>query len=341
MLHGKVISKHPKKKIVIGVIGLGVGAFHLSNSLLNKNCRVKYICDINKKKLTFYKKKFNIQMVTTNFNDVVNDREINTIIIASNDKDHFHQVANSLKNNKHVFIEKPMCLSIKELNTIMKIKKNKPNLCISSNLVLRTHPFFKKMIKEKKKFKKIYYLEGDYNYGRLDKLTKGWRGKIENYSVILGGGIHLLDLILKIKEKKVKEIYTLSNKLITSNFKKTPDDFAVSLLRFEDNSIAKISSNFSSSTDHHHVLNLYSKNTSFFYNRDQSSQYFREKENKPKIRVKYKYDNKTKGKMLINFFDSILSNKNRLIISENEQFYLMKVCLMLVESQFKKKIIKL
>ena len=89
------------------------------------------------------------------------------------------------------------------------------------------------------------------------------------------------------------------------------------------------------------IPNLYSKNTSFFYNRDQSSQYFREKENKPKLRVKYKYDNKTKGKMLINFFDSILSNKNRLIISEDEQFYLMKICLMLVQSQLKKKIIKL
>ena len=108
MPHGKVTLNYPKKKIVIGVIGLGVGAFHLSNSLLNKNCSVKYICDTNEKKLISYKKKFNIPMVTTNFNDVVNDIEINTIIIASNDKDHFHQVVNSLKKNKNVFVEKPM-----------------------------------------------------------------------------------------------------------------------------------------------------------------------------------------------------------------------------------------
>ena len=135
------MSKRLKNEIVIGVIGLGVGAFHLSNSFMYKNCKVKYICDTNQKKLFYYKKKFNIQNATRNFDDVVNDKEINTIIIASNDNDHFYQVTKSLKNNKHVFIEKPMCLTLKELKTIIKLKKNKPNLYISSNLVLRTHLF--------------------------------------------------------------------------------------------------------------------------------------------------------------------------------------------------------
>ena len=334
------MSKNYKDQIIVGVIGLGVGAFHLKNTLGYKNCKVKYICDTNQKKLSYYKRKFKIENATKNFDNVVNDKEVNVIIIASNDNDHFYQVTKSLLNNKHVFIEKPMCLSIKDLNIIVKIKKKKPNLFISSNLVLRTHPFFEKLIKEKKKLKKIYYVEGDYNYGRIDKLTKGWRGKINDYSVILGGGIHLIDLILKLKGKNVKEIFTMSNKIITNKFKNTPDDFAVSLLKFEDDSIAKISSNFSSSTDHHHIFNLYSKDTSFFYKRDKSEQCFREKDNKPKIEVKYNYDNKTKGQMLKNFLDAI-SKKKKLMISENELFYLMKICLILVESQKKNKIISL
>ena len=330
-----------KNKLVVGIIGLGVGAFHLKNSLAYKNCKVKYICDIDQKKLLFYKKKFDIKNATIFFDDVVNDKEVNVVIIATNDKDHFYQVSKALKNNKHVFIEKPMCLSINELEKIIKIKKTKPNLLISSNLVLRTHPFFKRMIKEKKKLKKIYFLEGDYNYGRLDKLTNGWRGKIKNYSVILGGGIHLLDLILKLKEKKVKEVYTLSNKIISDKFKNTPDDFAVSLLKFEDESIAKVSSNFASPTDHHHIFNIYSQNTSFFYKHNKSEQNFKEKDNRAKIEIKYKYENKTKGQMLINFFDAIRITRNKLIISENELFYLMKICLMLVKSQKINKVIKL
>tara|TARA_B110001452_G_scaffold253113_1_gene243494 strand:+ start:358 stop:1362 length:1005 start_codon:yes stop_codon:yes gene_type:complete len=334
------MSKNYKNKLVVGIIGLGVGAFHLKNSLKYKNCRVKYICDLDTKKIAYYKKKFNIPYSTTNFDTVLNDKEVNTMIIASYDDNHFYQITSSLKKNKHVFVEKPMCLSLKELNLIMRVKKNKSNLLLSSNLVLRTHPFFSKIIKEKKKLKNIYYLESDYNYGRIDKLTKGWRGKIKNYSVILGGGIHLIDLILKLKRKKVREIITMSNKIATSKFKNVPDDFAVSLLKFEDNSIAKISSNFSSSTDHHHVFNIYSENTSFFYSRDTSEQHFKEKENKQKIVIKYKYDNKTKGKILINFLQAI-SKKAKLIVSEDELFYLMKVCLMLAKSQKTNKIIKL
>jgi len=341
MLHGKIMLKNCKSKLVVGVIGLGVGAFHLRNCISYKNCEVKYICDKNQKKLLYFKKKFNIQKVTKNFDDVVNDDEVNVVIIASYDNYHFLQVKKALIKNKHVFIEKPMTLSLDELRKITSIKKKKPNLFISTNLVLRTHPFFEKLIKEKKKLKKIYYLEGDYNYGRLDKLTTGWRGKIDDYSVILGGGVHLLDLILKIKEKKIKEIYSIGNKLISSKFKNTPDDFAISILKFEDESIAKISSNFSSPTDHHHVLNIYSKNTAFFYNRDKSEQYFREKDNKPKITVRYKYNNKNKGKMLINFLNVVSGKKGNLIISEREQFYLMKICLILVESLKKKKIIKI
>ena len=213
-------------------------------------------------------------------------------------------------------------------------------MLISSNLVLRTHPFFDKIISQRNKLNEIYYLEGDYNYGRIEKLTKGWRGKIVDYSVILGGGIHLIDIILKVKSKKIKELFTMSNKIITSKFKKKPNDFAVSLLKFEDNSIAKISSNFSSSTDHHHIFNIYSKKTSYFYNRDRSVQYFKEKDNKPTIEVKYQYDNKVKAQMLNNFLDSILGKK-KLLVSEKELFYLMKICLMLVESQKKNKIIKL
>ena len=112
------------------------------------------------------------------------------------------------------------------------------------------------------------------------------------------------------------------------------------ILKFKDNSLAKICSNFSSSTDHHHLFNVYAENTSFFYQRDRSIQYFREKDKKSKIEVKYKYNNKTKAGMLINFFDTIYKGKKNLRISENDLFYLMKICLKLVESQNKNKMRK-
>ena len=42
----------------------------------------------------------------------------------------------------------------------------------------------------------LYHAEGDYDYGRRHKLTDGWRGAEPAYSVVLGGAIHLVDLLL-------------------------------------------------------------------------------------------------------------------------------------------------
>ena len=42
-------------------------------------------------------------------------------------------------------------------------------------------------MKKMNRFGKIFYIEGDYNYGRVKKITK--RGKIPFYSVTYGGGL--------------------------------------------------------------------------------------------------------------------------------------------------------
>ena len=149
--------KSYKSKIVVGIVGLGVGGIHLSNCLKYKNCKVKYICDHDKKKLHFYKKKFKTPMITKSYKKIVDDKEVNTVIIASNDSDHAYQVLLALKKNKHVFVEKPLCLTFKDLDKIKSMKRGKPKLLISSNLVLRTHPFFQKLIKIEKNLNKCTF----------------------------------------------------------------------------------------------------------------------------------------------------------------------------------------
>ena len=146
-----------------------------------------------------------------------------------------------------------MCQSISEFIKIKKlISKNK--IFISSNFVLRENPIFKSLKKniENKKLGEIYHFEGEYNYGRIQKLHKGWRGKINFYSVNQGGAIHILDLILFLKEMKLKKVYSLGNNINSksSNFKHF-DIFTIYLnLRIK---LRKITSNFSSVTPHHQI----------------------------------------------------------------------------------------
>ena len=88
-------------------------------------------------------------------------------------------------------------LNKKELIQIEKLRKRYPKKVISSNMVLRANPrsgYLKKLYEENK-FNKLYFIEADYYWGRVEKLF-GWRARISNYSLILGASIHLIDLIL-------------------------------------------------------------------------------------------------------------------------------------------------
>ena len=52
----------------------------------------------------------------------------------------------------------------------------------------------------------IFHFEADYLYGRLEKLLSGWRSLDPNYSVTLGGAIHLVDLIMWLIEEKPNRV---------------------------------------------------------------------------------------------------------------------------------------
>ena len=73
-------------------------------------------------------------------------------------------------------------------------------------------------MKKMNRFGKIFYIEGDYNYGRVKKITKGWRGKIPFYSVTYGGGVHIIDLITWIVDELPIQVKADSNKIVTKKF---------------------------------------------------------------------------------------------------------------------------
>jgi predicted dehydrogenase/threonine dehydrogenase-like Zn-dependent dehydrogenase len=55
---------------------------------------------------------------TTDLNTIWNSSSINTVVIATRHNVHAQQVIAALKAGKHVFVEKPLCLTLNELNEI-------------------------------------------------------------------------------------------------------------------------------------------------------------------------------------------------------------------------------
>ena len=66
-------------------------------------------------------KKYLISQSTTDYNEILNDNEISTIIIATRHITHSRLVVECLKRGKHTFVEKPLAMNQDELDKIIKI----------------------------------------------------------------------------------------------------------------------------------------------------------------------------------------------------------------------------
>jgi predicted dehydrogenase len=66
-------------------------------------------------------KKYGFKETTTDTAALINNPQINTIVISTRHNTHARFVCEALKARKHVFVEKPLCLTLDELSKIKKI----------------------------------------------------------------------------------------------------------------------------------------------------------------------------------------------------------------------------
>tara|TARA_X000000950_G_C13908464_1_gene657979 strand:- start:3160 stop:4179 length:1020 start_codon:yes stop_codon:yes gene_type:complete len=324
------------KSVYAATIGLGFGLNHAKVLKNNKHVKLISISDIDVKK-KIYAKMLNTSF-KVNLNSIFKNKKINLISIASYDNYHYKHIVQAIRNNKNIFVEKPMCQTMSQFSKITKLFK-KSNIKLSSNFVLRYHPKFKKVKELVKKniIGKIYSIEGEYNYGRIKKLTHGWRGKIPFYSVVQGGGIHIIDLMIWITNSFPLEVTSIGNNVMTKKTSYKYDDNNIALLKFKNNITGKVTSNFSCVLPHHHTLKVFGSKGTIEVSRDKILLYKSRRENiKPK-QINFGKDIDYKNKILNSYILSLVNNKKNNNPSTKEIFLSMLTCLVMEKSTISKK----
>ena len=119
-------------KVRIAVIGVGMGCRDLQGALTdNPWVHCVGMCDVNKvrleEQLARFKKDFPEQTVSikayTDFREVLANKEIDGVIIATPDHWHPYIFAEALKAGKAIYVEKPVGNSISECNAMMDFQK--------------------------------------------------------------------------------------------------------------------------------------------------------------------------------------------------------------------------
>ncbi len=136
-LHQKIVTNRTSPISKVNIAFVGAGSYAQGNLLPNlpKNDLVTRKGILTNTGATSKRvaERFGFDFCTSDEKDILQNDEINTIFIATRHDSHAEYVLRSLKNNKNVFVEKPICLTPDELTQITNEYNGKQHLLVGFN----------------------------------------------------------------------------------------------------------------------------------------------------------------------------------------------------------------
>jgi len=131
---------------VVGCIGAGNFAkLILLPSLKQTPARLKMIADFDPITSTHAAKKYGFEYSSTDYREILEDSNINTVFITTRHDSHAKLVAECLEAEKNVYVEKPLALTLDELNEIQSSFLNSKSSIILVGFNRRFAPHIVKM----------------------------------------------------------------------------------------------------------------------------------------------------------------------------------------------------
>jgi len=84
---------------------------------------LKYICVTSARKARLIEQKFPDVKATTSLNEILNDEAIKGIFVSASPTAHFSIASQVLRSGKSLFIEKPPCRTLEELDTLIDLQR--------------------------------------------------------------------------------------------------------------------------------------------------------------------------------------------------------------------------
>lgn len=167
-----------KDKINIGVVGCGAHAqiAYLPIFKKNPNCNLVAICDTDFHKLDYLGTKYNIPQKYQDFQEILEDKDIDALVISTPNYLHAPMTISALQFGKDVLCENPMAINYREAEEVVKIvAQTKRKLGVA--LTGRFRPdvqTLKKFIK-KGELGEVYYLKAGWLIGTKEWVLPNWR----------------------------------------------------------------------------------------------------------------------------------------------------------------------
>ncbi len=166
MTKGKTVKKIVQKSagdVNIAVIGAGYwGTNLIRNFFYTDGVKLRFVCDSDKKKLEHISRHYPGVATTGRLNDILGNKKINAVIIATPVHTHFSIALRALRAGKHVLVEKPMASSSAECERLIAEAKKRNLILMVDHTFLYAGPIRKiKELIEKKELGSLYYFDSE------------------------------------------------------------------------------------------------------------------------------------------------------------------------------------
>lgn len=314
----------------VGVIGLGVGGHHVRTSLAHPLVEDVVVCDFQSEKVAAFTALERVRAAES-VERFLRTPGLDVLVVASYDEYHAEQVVRALDAGLSVFVEKPMCLTRGQGESVLGALRGSGRSRLSSNLCLRTSPLFEEVREaiSSGAMGSVCSMQGDYIWGRPEKLVRGWRANTPGYSVIHGAAVHMVDLLMWIAPSRPVEVHALGNARALAHAGLGFDDFVSLHLRFEDGLVARVSACAGAAHPHFHRVEVYGSQASFA--NDLSGGWWTTREG-GRSPAAGEYPARERRSLVLRSFLDAVAGGGEPLVSERDVFDVMDVCLAAQES---------
>lgn len=128
-----------KGNVSVALVGFGYWGPNLARNFnVCSQTTLSSICEFNEKRQKEAARLFPQAKVTSDFNQLLSDKSIDAIAVATPVSTHFELCKQILESGKHVWVEKPMTFSLDQARELERISKEKKLVCMVDHTFLFT-----------------------------------------------------------------------------------------------------------------------------------------------------------------------------------------------------------
>lgn len=129
----------------VAVVGVGGWGKNLARNYYQiPDCTLKYICDLDRKKLDVFRLQLPGTNLTTSFADLLGDPNLQAIVVATPAPSHYSLCKAALQAGKDVYVEKPFVLAVEEAEDLIELAEARGRILMVGHL-LEYHPVMTKL----------------------------------------------------------------------------------------------------------------------------------------------------------------------------------------------------